>query len=507
MQQTSNPYAAMLTPEDRRDMRTMMLLQTGLGLLSNNRTHINNRMNPANIIGSGFQGYQQGLSALEQSRMRQEQFQMQKSQFEAEQKARQQEISDKAYQRQLLRDANQTNWHPLGDAIAGGAPPLAPEAAEGLLPTRSGLSRERAQLVDALAVSDPQAAIKAALEPGATPEWKEVYNPGTGLMEWIPETGLQPGMPSAAPKTEKPSKPFPALDANGQPTFVTPEQFANAPPGTYRPMPEAAPADGDVFAGTGMTQQAMNVLLSGDPASPQYAAAYNYMAEPKMSYDPATGQLTTIRPNMSAFRQPTSGASTAVDDFGGVTGAPAPTAGGFSQQGVGTTRMTEGQSTTAVYADRMAESNQILNSLEQEGTGFWNNFIKRNAPDAVENYMLSSEFQQFDQARRNFVNAVLRKESGAVISDEEFANAERQYFPVPGDSDEVIAQKRRNRQTAIDGIRRAAGPGYKPSAPAEITRADLTTTMNEESMTETEVIDALADKYGVSSDEIRRRIR
>jgi len=37
----------------------------------------------------------------------------------------------------------------------------------------------------------------------------------------------------------------------------------------------------------------------------------------------------------------------------------------------------------------------------------------------------------FEQAKKNFVNAVLRLESGAVISPSEFTNADKQYFPQP----------------------------------------------------------------------------
>jgi 3-deoxy-D-arabino-heptulosonate 7-phosphate (DAHP) synthase len=60
--------------------------------------------------------------------------------------------------------------------------------------------------------------------------------------------------------------------------------------------------------------------------------------------------------------------------------------------------------------------------------------------------------QQVEQAQRDFINAVLRRESGAVISNDEFANGRRQYFPQPGDTPQVIEQKRRNREMAIQGI-------------------------------------------------------
>jgi hypothetical protein len=37
------------------------------------------------------------------------------------------------------------------------------------------------------------------------------------------------------------------------------------------------------------------------------------------------------------------------------------------------------------------------------------------------NVLQSSEYQQYDQAKRDFLTAVLRKESGATILDSEFA--------------------------------------------------------------------------------------
>ena len=51
-----------------------------------------------------------------------------------------------------------------------------------------------------------------------------------------------------------------------------------------------------------------------------------------------------------------------------------------------------------------------------------------------------------DQAQRDFINAVLRRDSGAAINDREFANARQQNSVQPGDSQEVIAQKRANRE-------------------------------------------------------------
>ena len=63
--------------------------------------------------------------------------------------------------------------------------------------------------------------------------------------------------------------------------------------------------------------------------------------------------------------------------------------------------------------------------------------------DKARNVFLTSDRQKLEQAQRDFANAILRKESGAAISQSEFANTRQQYFPQPGDSEEVIAQNSR----------------------------------------------------------------
>lgn len=107
---------------------------------------------------------------------------------------------------------------------------------------------------------------------------------------------------------------------------------------------------------------------------------------------------------------------------------------------------------------RAQDANKAITALEGEGTSLGNKAAER-APLGLGNYALSENAQQFMQAKRDFVNAVLRQESGAVISDEEFANADKQYFPQPGDGPEVIAQKRANRENALKGFRIRSGPG------------------------------------------------
>jgi hypothetical protein len=54
--------------------------------------------------------------------------------------------------------------------------------------------------------------------------------------------------------------------------------------------------------------------------------------------------------------------------------------------------------------------------------------------------------QQVNQAKSNFITAVLRKESGAVISDSEFDREDKKYFPQINDSEKVIKQKENARK-------------------------------------------------------------
>lgn len=126
--------------------------------------------------------------------------------------------------------------------------------------------------------------------------------------------------------------------------------------------------------------------------------------------------------------------------------------------------MNNSEALAAGYADRMANSNSILSdpNITQSMTDVAQTGM--NATPVVGNFLTSNERKMAEQAKRDFINAILRRESGAAIAESEFLNADRQYFPQPGDSLQVIEQKRRNREIAISGVSRAAGNGYQPPA-------------------------------------------
>ena len=107
------------------------------------------------------------------------------------------------------------------------------------------------------------------------------------------------------------------------------------------------------------------------------------------------------------------------------------------------------------FYNRGVDAERVLSRLDEQGTEFWKT-VGSKVP-IFGNKFVGSEYRQYDQARRNFLNAVLRRESGAVISEKEFEEGNQQYFPQFGDEETEIAQKRENRRTTMLGIRISAG--------------------------------------------------
>jgi hypothetical protein len=165
------------------------------------------------------------------------------------------------------------------------------------------------------------------------------------------------------------------------------------------------------------------------------------------------------------------------------TGAARPVTGPQGQPLIGGKPLTETQSNAVAFGMRALEANKLATDLE--GKGFTNTGVIRTAVGGtmgqapivggkLEQGVRSAfnvlpefaggpspEQQQVDQARRNFISAVLRKESGAAIGVDEYSNEERKYFPQLGDSEKVIKQKQDARKLAIQALEAQAGPSGK----------------------------------------------
>jgi hypothetical protein len=200
--------------------------------------------------------------------------------------------------------------------------------------------------------------------------------------------------------------------------------------------------------GRGMTGKAYATLARGlkDPAlatTPEYATAYQILARPHV--DPNTGTIVT--PDLSLYPRPVIG--------GKQTQGPMPTVTAFAPP-----NPSQAEAASAGFANRLAASADIIAKNESQLTS-----LKQRTESKIPvigNYLVSPEYQKADQAERDFVNAQLRRESGAVISDQEFDNARKQYFPQPGDSKAVLEQKRVARQRAVRNMQLSAGNSLLP---------------------------------------------
>ena len=105
---------------------------------------------------------------------------------------------------------------------------------------------------------------------------------------------------------------------------------------------------------------------------------------------------------------------------------------------------------------RADASNQVITELEETGTEF-GQWVLGKIP--LTNWARSPDFQRLDAAKRDWISAVLRLESGAAIAASEFDNYDKAYFPQVGDSAAVLSQKRTTRNLIAQTLKVQAGKG------------------------------------------------
>jgi len=79
---------------------------------------------------------------------------------------------------------------------------------------------------------------------------------------------------------------------------------------------------------------------------------------------------------------------------------------------------------------------------------------------------MTEDFRRYDAASRAWVMAHLRDVSGAAVPAEEVYNGQLTFFPVVGDEQPEIDDKRRARRVLQVAMREAGGNAYKKSATA-----------------------------------------
>lgn len=261
------------------------------------------------------------------------------------------------------------------------------------------------------------------------------------------------------------------------------------------PAPEAPAGTTPAFQGTGMDAQAWNVLTNpqSDPSSPVYAAAHAHLTQPKLQMVPGTDgnpvmSLVTPRlpPNIRApvFTQPgqapaqsqppapPQGPQMPPQAPGAMPqpeAAPMPasqaTPGSPTQPqtvqlpGASVTQiapsrpkdLTETQARANLFGTQMREAEDILATVRVPSNS--SILAWRNLPESAVNSVIPENDQKYFNALRLFAAGVLRKETGAAFTPNELLDVQSRYFPMPGDTAAVMAQKARNRQQVQEAMR------------------------------------------------------
>jgi hypothetical protein len=218
-----------------------------------------------------------------------------------------------------------------------------------------------------------------------------------------------------------------------------------------------------LFSGTGMTAQAMNVireigpLIKGGKASESqimdYKLAEASLSKPRTqtSFDPATG--------VQSFSE-----VPGID----VSGAGFPSFQGKVSLGEKPPNYSESELKSGSFAANMWNAEKSLSLLEgiqgydpTSSKDYW----ARMAPLGLKNFVLTPQGQLYSRARVAFVNAALRRESGAAIRNDEFIKKEEELFAAPGATKELVEAARNARKVALDTMIRGSGKFYERNFP------------------------------------------
>lgn len=126
------------------------------------------------------------------------------------------------------------------------------------------------------------------------------------------------------------------------------------------------------------------------------------------------------------------------------------------QQGANIKPLTEGQSKDTVFATRAAGALPIIDQYGEALTNFGE--YAAGGLGVPGNYLQSPEYQQAKQAGQEFLQAILRKDTGAAITPQETAEYGSVYLPQPGNGPPVLEQKRQSRHRALEALKAGMPP-------------------------------------------------
>lgn len=129
----------------------------------------------------------------------------------------------------------------------------------------------------------------------------------------------------------------------------------------------------------------------------------------------------------------------------------------FAREGkLGAKPLTEGQAKDGFSASRMRGAAQVINRLE--GDKSFNPTLA-----GVGAAVAGGRSRQYESARLEWADSLLRATTGAAATKEEIENTVKTYFPQVGDNSAVVRQKAARRREVQSDLVRRAGPGAPPA--------------------------------------------
>jgi hypothetical protein len=116
-------------------------------------------------------------------------------------------------------------------------------------------------------------------------------------------------------------------------------------------------------------------------------------------------------------------------------------------------KFTEGQSKDNVYATRAEGALRTLEPIASELTSAMQRAAGYDPTGLIRGAVQSEQFQVAKQAGDEFLQAILRKDTGAAITEPEQALYGQTYLPQPGDGPSVLEAKRTARIRAVEAIK------------------------------------------------------
>jgi hypothetical protein len=173
----------------------------------------------------------------------------------------------------------------------------------------------------------------------------------------------------------------------------------------------------------------------------------------KLQQDLQNGSISQEQFDLGLANMAPSGMEISSDGDGGFTLVQGPGAG----SGSGGT-MTEGQSKDAVYATRAAGALDILDPIANSLTNVGMGAANIDPTGVIRGAVQSPEYQMAAQAGQEFLQAILRKDTGAAITPSEENSYGQVYLPRPGDGEAVLAQKQLSRRRALEALMAGMSP-------------------------------------------------